>query len=72
MADVEEHSFPEASFDAILSSSAIPYLQHVPRTFQSFRTWLKRGGSFVFSTPEVRMRIAHMRALVPASTNTGS
>ena len=69
VADVEEHSFPEASFDAILSSSAIPYLQHIPRTFQRFRTWLKEGGSFVFSTPEVRMRIAHMNALLPASAS---
>ena len=55
VADVEEYTFPEGSFDAILSSSAIPYLQHVPHTFQRFCAWLKKGGIFAFSTPEVRL-----------------
>ena len=53
VADVEEYTFPDRSFDAILSSSAIPYLQNVPSTFQRFFAWCKPGGSLVFNTPEV-------------------
>ena len=57
VADVEDYTFPDGSFDAILSSSAIPYLQHIPRTFERFHAWLRKGGRLVFNTPEVR--IAH-------------
>ena len=72
MADVEEHSFSEGSFDAILSSSAIPYLQHVPRTFERFCAWLKKGGSFVFSTPQVRLRNNLCNGSVITYWSTGS
>jgi ubiquinone/menaquinone biosynthesis C-methylase UbiE len=58
VADVEEHSFDDASFDAIMAASAIPYLQHPASTFRSFCRWLRTGGKFVFSSPQVMTNVA--------------
>lgn len=53
MADVEEHEFAAASFDAIMAASAVPYFQNYESTFKTFCKWLKADGKLVFNTPKV-------------------
>jgi ubiquinone/menaquinone biosynthesis C-methylase UbiE len=59
VADVEDVTFDNASFDSILSASAIPYLQDVKATFGKFSSWLRPGGRFVFNTPQACPQIRY-------------
>ena len=46
---MEELSFPDGSFDVVLSSLAFHYIEDFPALVQNICTWLKPGGDFVFS-----------------------
>jgi len=52
--DLEETSFPDATFDAILCSAALVFLSDVPGALATWRRWLKPGGAsrVVFNTPK--------------------
>ena len=51
--DAELAVFEPASFDAILCSSGMIYLQDHQRATQQFHLWLADGGSLHFNTPQV-------------------
>lgn len=46
---LEEISFPEKSFDIIISSLAFHYLKSIDDICRNAAGWLRPGGSFVFS-----------------------
>ena len=50
--DIETASFPEQSFDCILCSNGMAYLQHPQATLQKFRAWLAIGGVLCFNNPQ--------------------
>ena len=51
-ADLEALELPLGRFDAILMSSAVPYLSDAVSAFEQFRSWLKLGGRLVLNTPQ--------------------
>jgi 2-polyprenyl-3-methyl-5-hydroxy-6-metoxy-1,4-benzoquinol methylase len=55
-ADAENIIFEEESFDSILCSSAMIYLQHIDVALQRFLSWLKPGGKLCFNTPQVNLQ----------------
>ena len=52
--DAEKVSFPEETFDIILCSSAMLYLQNIEGALKRFVAWLKPGGKLCINTPQVR------------------
>jgi SAM-dependent methyltransferase len=46
---VEDVRFPTTSFDLVVSSLMLHYVEDLGRLFMTIRTWLRPGGSFVFS-----------------------
>ena len=46
---MEELSFPDGSFDLVLSSLAFHYVEDLPALEQRISRWLKPGGDFIFS-----------------------
>jgi len=64
-ADAEDVVFGDETFDSILCSSAMIYLQHIDRALQRFAAWLKPGGSLCFNTPQVFYDVAHSAAYIP-------
>ena len=48
--DAEQLTFPAHSFDYIVSSSAIQWLENLPLFFNRIHRWLKHGGAIVIST----------------------
>lgn len=50
-ADVEAVEWRVASFDAILCSNALPFLQDIPAALHTWHGWLRDGGRVVFNTP---------------------
>ena len=57
--DIEMASFPKGSFDYILCSSGMAYLQHPEATLRRFRGWLREGGKLCFNNPLVRQSHFH-------------
>ena len=53
VADAETIEIEEESFDTILCSSAMIYLQHHESALRRMYTWLKPGGKLCFNTPQV-------------------
>ena len=53
--DVETAEFPPETFDHVLCSSGLAYLEDPDSTFKSFRSWLKPGGRITFNSPKVRI-----------------
>lgn len=53
LADAEAVSFPEHSFDLILCSNGMAYLQDIPAAVKKFHSWLKPGGKLCFNNPQV-------------------
>lgn len=51
--DIETASFPEGSFDRILCSNGMAYLQQPQATLQKFHSWLSLGGKLCFNNPLV-------------------
>lgn len=51
--DVEEQTFPDATFDTILCSASLPYLTDIQAAFKRWHRWLKPRGKLVFNTPQV-------------------
>lgn len=49
LADAETHPFPEASFDAVLCVSALPYLTDIPAALRKWHGCLKPGGRVAFN-----------------------
>jgi ubiquinone/menaquinone biosynthesis C-methylase UbiE len=45
----EEITFPSASFDLVVSSLMLHYIQEIKPVFEKIYTWLTPGGKFVFS-----------------------
>lgn len=52
--DVETASFPSNTFDRILCSNGMTYLQHPQAMLQKFHLWLRPGGKLAFNNPLVR------------------
>ena len=52
--DAEKVELEAGSFDVITCSSAMIYLEDVPRALKRLCTWLRPGGRLVFNTPQVR------------------
>ena len=50
--DIETASFPERSFDCILCSNGMAYLQHPQATLRKFFAWLATGGVLCFNNPK--------------------
>ena len=50
--DAEHTTLQSNSFDAILSSSGMPYL-NTKIMFKKLHAWLKPGGLLIYNTPEV-------------------
>ncbi len=48
--DAEKLSFPENSFDYVVSSSAIQWFENLPQFFNKLHQWLRPGGAMVIST----------------------
>ena len=48
-AAMEEAEFPAGSFDIVLSSLAVHYVEDISALFRRVNTFLKEGGAFVFS-----------------------
>lgn len=48
-AAMEDLSFPDGSFDVVLSSLAFHYIQDFPALVQRISRWLKPGGQLIFS-----------------------
>ena len=48
-AAMEDLSFEEGSFDAVISSLAFHYVRDFGELVKNIRRWLKRGGDLVFS-----------------------
>lgn len=55
--DIESISFPQSSFDRILCSNGMAYLQQPQATLQRFHSWLSTGGKLCFNNPLVRFSI---------------
>ncbi|CAK0774488.1 hypothetical protein CVIRNUC_004173 [Coccomyxa viridis] len=53
--DIEMASFPTGSFDYILCSNGMAYLQHPEATLRKFHSWLREGGKLCFNNPLVPM-----------------
>ncbi len=53
-ADADYLNFDDQSFDAILCSSSIPWLNDIPATLGKWYRWLKKGGLVSFSCYEKR------------------
>ena len=53
-ADADYLDYPAESFDAIFCSSALVYLQDILQTLKSWYSWLKPGGTVVFSAWSAR------------------
>ncbi len=47
---MEELDFPGNSFDLVVSSLALHYIEHYEAMMQKIADWLKEGGQLVFST----------------------
>lgn len=52
-ADADACDFPPASFDAVLCSSALPFLPDIPAALARWRRWLRPGGRVGFNVPKV-------------------
>ena len=50
--DIETASFPDRSFDCILCSNGMAYLQHPQATLRNFLAWLATGGMLCFNNPQ--------------------
>jgi arsenite methyltransferase len=48
--DAEAMTWPEASFDAILCTSALAFFRDIPAALGDWRTWLKPGGVVGFTS----------------------
>jgi len=46
---IDDLNFSESSFDAVISSLALHYLESVSEIFRNVYSWLSSGGTFVFS-----------------------
>ena len=57
--DAETAIFEESSFDSILCSSGLIYLQDHDAALRRFLQWLKPGGKLCFNTPQVCTALAH-------------
>ena len=53
LSDAETAEFPEGTFDRLLCSSGMLYLQHIGAAVHRFHSWLKPGGEVHFNTPQV-------------------
>ena len=53
LADAETVEFRADTFDLILCSSGMLYLQEIAWAIKSFHGWLKPGGRLCFNTPQV-------------------
>ena len=51
--DIETATFPEGSFDRILCSNGMAYLQRPQATLQKFHSWLSPGSKLCFNNPLV-------------------
>lgn len=54
VADIDACSFPAGAFDAVLCSSALPFLPDIPASLARWHTWLRPTGRVVFNVPKVR------------------
>ena len=54
--DVETAEFSEGTFDRLLCSSGMLYLQHIGAAVHRFHSWLKPGGEIHFNTPQASLR----------------
>lgn len=50
--DAETAEFPEGTFDRLLCSSGMLYLQHIGAAVHRFHNWLKPAGELHFNTPQ--------------------
>ena len=50
--DIETATFPDRSFDCILCSNGMAYLQHPQATLRKFLAWLATGGMLCFNNPQ--------------------
>lgn len=50
LSPMEDLSFPDGSFDIVLSSLAFHYIRDFEPLVSNISQWLKKGGHFVFST----------------------
>ena len=58
--DVEDIEFLEGSFDAILCSSAFPYLRDKEASLQGIYSWLKKpGGVLAYNAVKVNSSYSH-------------
>jgi SAM-dependent methyltransferase len=53
-ADIDELCYAPGTWDAILCSSAVPFLPDIPAALRTWREWLRPGGRVVFNCPKVR------------------
>ncbi|GAB4820913.1 hypothetical protein N2152v2_007959 [Parachlorella kessleri] len=51
-ADIDRCRFPEATYDAILSSSTVPFLPDIPWSLAQWHAWLRPGGRVAFNVPK--------------------
>ena len=58
--DIETASFPERSFDCILCSNGMAYLQHPQATLRKFLAWLATGGVLCFNNPQASAATNHL------------
>ncbi len=48
--NIEEASFPPASFDIITCSAAMPFVRHIPAALEAWKGWLRPGGRLAFNS----------------------
>ena len=52
-ADIDGCQFPVEAYDAILSSSTVPFLPDIPWSLAQWHAWLRPGGRVAFNVPKV-------------------
>lgn len=55
LVDAEAADFQAESFDAVLCSSGMLYMQDIASAIRRFQAWLRPGGRLCFNTPQARM-----------------
>jgi ubiquinone/menaquinone biosynthesis C-methylase UbiE len=66
----ESLPFPDASFDRVVSSVALPYMD-IPRALAEVRRVLKPGGSVLFSVHPLSFTLSEFRKAAPHPIATG-
>ena len=66
--DVETASFADGSFDCILCSNGMAYLQDPQATLQRFHSWLSPGSMLCFNNPKVGRLLASLSYILACNS----